>query len=162
MAKDLDVIQTGRLILRGIGEGDAPEIVEWRSDPDAYRFFKSPHKITLREHTDWYRDRYLFNENRFDWMAVERETGRKIGVFGLVRDGGTAEVNYILSPDARHRGYAREAVERLMQYARERWQVERILAEIHRDNKASVALAERLGFTVLSSEGEFIIYVVEG
>ena len=32
MARDLDIIQTERLILRGINETDAIKIVEWRSD----------------------------------------------------------------------------------------------------------------------------------
>ena len=84
MAKNVAELESERLILRGITEDDAPEIVEWRSDPEAYKFFRSPHRITMNEHLSWYRNNYLSNENRFDWMCFEKSSGRKIGVFGSV------------------------------------------------------------------------------
>ena len=110
MARDLDIIQTERLILRGINETDAIKIVEWRSDPEVYRFFKSPHKITVREHVAWYNNSYLPNENRFDWMCIEQSSGKRIGVFGLVRDEDLCEVNYLLASEAQHKGFAAPAV----------------------------------------------------
>ena len=162
MARDPEKIQTDRLTLRGINETDAPEIVEWRSDPDVYRYFKSPHKITVREHFHWYNNSYLFNEDRLDWMCIEKATGKKIGVFGLVREGSVAEVNYLLAPDARHKGYAGESIDRIIRYAREKWRPEKIVAEIHRDNAPSIALAERLGFVPEAARGDFVLYGIGG
>ena len=40
MASNPERLRTERLILRGINETDAIEIVEWRSDPEVYRYFK--------------------------------------------------------------------------------------------------------------------------
>ena len=84
MAKNVAELESERLILRGITEDDAPEIVEWRSDPQAYKFFRSPHRITMDEHLAWFRNNYLSNDNRFDWMCFEKSSGSKIGVFGSV------------------------------------------------------------------------------
>lgn len=84
MAKNVAELESERLILRGITEDDAPEIVEWRSDPEAYKFFRSPHRITMDEHLAWFRNRYLSNDDRFDWMCFEKSSGSKIGVFGSV------------------------------------------------------------------------------
>ena len=162
MAKDLDKIHTERLILRDVNETDALEIVEWRSDPDVYKYFKSPHRITVKEHFNWYNNGYLHNEDRFDWMCIEKATGKKIGVFGLVKNGNTVEVNYLLAPDSQHKGYAGEAVCGVIQYARQKWPIERIIAEIHKDNAPSIALVKRLGFHSQSSEGDFIFFGIEG
>ena len=162
MAKNVAELESERLILRGITEDDAPEIVEWRSDPEAYKFFRSPHRITMDEHLSWYRNNYLSNENRFDWICVDKSSGRKIGVFGAVRDGKTAEVNYLLAPYAQHQGYALEAVKRVIEYVRSELHIKRVAAEIHRDNAPSIALAERTGFTLESESGDFLLYSSEG
>lgn len=161
MAKNVAELESERLILRGITEDDAPEIVEWRSDPEAYKFFRSPHRITMDEHLSWYRNNYLSNENRFDWICVDKSSGRKIGVFGAVRDGKTAEVNYLLAPYAQHKGYASEAVKRIIEYVRSELHIKRVVAEIHRDNAPSIALAERTGFTLESESGDFLLYSSE-
>lgn len=158
MAQGLDTIETGRLFLRGIDESDAELIVEWRSVPEVYRFFKSPHKITVDEHLDWYRNSYLNNSERFDWICIEKESKKRIGVFGLTREGDKAEVNYLLAPEGQHKGFAAEAVQKLIEYAAENWNSRQVIAEIHRDNKPSLDLAEKLGFNVISEDEPFVIY----
>ena len=162
MAEQLTNIQTPRLSLRGIDESDAEKIVEWRAAPDVYRYFKSPHQVTLQEHLTWYRTRYLADPSRFDWMAIENNTGKRIGVFGLVHTGDEAEVNYLLSPTAQGKGYAAEAVSALISYATATWHVTHMTAEIHKDNAASIRLAERLGFQLSAVDGVFLIYKIEG
>ena len=121
MARDLDRMQTERLILRGINESDAIEIVEWRSAPDVFKYFKSPHKITIQEHFYWYNTIYLSDDKRFDWMCIEKNTGKKIGVFGLMFDEHCAEINYLLAPDAQHKGYALEAIDCLLNFVKASW-----------------------------------------
>lgn len=161
MARGLDKIETDRLILRGIDETDAEAIVVWRSVPDVYKYFKFPHKITIDEHLDWFHNRYLSNENRFDWICIEKESGQRIGVFGLVREDDKAEVNYLLSPDAQHKGYANEAIRGLIKYASETWNVRLVVAEIHEDNTPSISLVEKMGFTLMSCVKPFVVYGIE-
>ena len=155
IAKRISTIQTQRPILRGIGEEDTKEIVKWRSDPFVYRFFKNPHKITEEEHIRWYKDNYLKNPNRFDWMCIEKESGGKIGVFGIIKEEKTAEVNYLLAPEAQHKGYASESLKGIIQYAYDDLTVKLITAVIHKDNKPSIALVEKMGFTFKEMQGEF-------
>ena len=162
MARHPAIIRTERLTLRGIDETDTDEIVRWRSAPEVYRYFKAPHPLTAEEHLNWFRARYLRDENRCDWMCLRREDGQKLGVFGLIRGHGTAEVSYLLAPEAQHCGYAGEAVRALMDYAAEAWGIDRFTAEIHTDNAPSAALAARLGFRPRRQEGDFIIYETEG
>lgn len=161
MAQNIEIIETERLLLRGIDVADAEQIVNWRSKPDVYMYFKSPHQITLDEHLNWYSTSYLSNANRFDWMCVEREKKDRIGVFGLYKDQESAEVNYLLDPRAQHKGYATEAIRALIEYAFEKWGSKRILAEIHKENKASIELVKRLGFRVVSQDNIFVVYGLE-
>ena len=161
MVKKTDTLRTERLTLRGIDETDTAEIVHLRAEPSVFRFFKSPHQITPAEHINWYSQKYLYDDSRFDWICIENASGKKIGVFGLVKDEDTAEVNYLLAKESQHNGYAAEAVTELMRYAADHWHCSRIIAEIHEDNQPSIGLAERLGFRLISYHKPFAIYEIE-
>ncbi len=161
MAQTVDKIETERLLLRGIDETDADSIVLWRSDPAVYQYFISPHKITIEEHMKWYKGKYLIDESRFDWICIEKGSGRKIGVFGLVKGNGVAEINYLLAPEEQHKGYATEAIKGLIGYARSTWNCNRIKAEIHGDNKSSIALIKKLGFDLESTNTPFYTYMID-
>lgn len=161
MAKTVPAIQTDRLFLRGIEAADAETIVRWRSAPDVYQYLKSPHAITLEEHLHWFHNQYLFNENRCDWMCMEKETGNQVGVFGLIRSGKKAEVNYLLAPEAQHKGYATEVIKRLIAFSVDVWGTSQAIAEIHKDNAPSVCLAHRVGFRLISEKSGFLVFGTE-
>lgn len=159
MVKSFDSITTERLFLRGIDETDAELIVKWRSDPAVYRYFKYMHQITLVEHNEWYLNKYMNDKNRYDWMCCEKETKRKVGVFGLIRSKDIAEVNYLLAPEAQHRGYAGEAIQSLVIYARQNWNINKVIAEIKDDNLPSISLIKKLGFVKSQANNGFSIYI---
>ena len=161
MASKAESLQTERLFFEGISDNDTEDIVRWRSDPDVYKYFKSPHMITVDEHLNWYKNTYLYNEDRIDWICIEKKSAKKIGVFGLIREREYAEVNYLLDSDARHKGYATEAISELVNYAKETWTVRRVIAEIHKDNEPSVSVVKKLGFSLQETEGDFVIYGIE-
>jgi len=158
MAKNLEIIETERLLFRGINESDAEIIVKWRSAPDVYKYFKFPHKITIDEHLNWYFNKYLTNENRFDWICIEKNSGQRIGVFGLYKDNEKAEINYLLAPEAQHKGYATEAIMRLIQYSGEVWSIKSVIAEIHKNNRSSVSVVNRADFQFQKISGDFLVY----
>ena len=161
MAWVLDEIRTEHLLLRGINETDVKYIVRWRSNPDVYKYFKSAHQITVEEHLDWFSNVYLKDKNRYDWICFEKESGHRIGVFGLYRDGEAAEVNYLLASEAQRKGYATEAIQKLIRYASEVWNCKRVIAEIHEENARSISLVERIGFKLKSKKSLFLIYEIE-
>lgn len=161
MAKAIDTINTERLTLRGIDRSDAETIVKWRSDPDVFKYFRSVHKISLDEHLAWFDKSYCNNPDRFDWMCIDRSTSEKAGVFGLAREADYAEVNYILAPEAQHKGYATEAISAIIDYAHANWHMKKFIAEIHTENEPSIALAKRLGLSFEEKNEEFEIYSME-
>lgn len=149
-----------RLRFVDMSEEDAPFVIALRSEPDIYQYFINPHLITLQEHMEWYRNRYVFDANRFDWIAFSAN-GERVGIFGVKRidsKDDSAEISYILSRDFYKKGYASEAVKRIIKFCRDEWKCSKIMAEIHKDNIQSFRLIERLGFIKSSCTGDFEIW----
>lgn len=160
MASNVPNLKTNRLILRNIKEEDAKSIVEWRSDPNIYCFFVSPHKITIEEHINWYKTEYLIDENRIDWMAVDNY-GNLVGVFGIKRNlqkDNNAEISYILAPDKKGKGYATEAFNSIISFLCNNWKCDYVVAEIHENNIDSINFAIKQGMKFDSQKREFKLY----
>lgn len=158
--KEVPVLHTARLTLRGIADEDTPAIVALRSDPNVYKYFVSPHQITEEEHLAWFKNNYIFNEDRIDWIAFDA-CNNLVGVFGIKRetkDSKEAEVSYILSPEQYGKGYASEAVIRLIEFCREKWKCTHVTAEVHENNLDSIHFAEKLQFKLEKKTGVFFRY----
>ena len=161
MKKKIAIIESERLLLRGIEEADAETIVRWRSDPQVYQYFKNPHEITIEEHLNWFKNSYNENKDRYDWMGIEKRTNKKIGVFGLYREKTKAEVNYLVAPDAQQKGFATEAIKQLISFAVSEWGCNEVVAEIHENNLPSLKLIEKLCFQLVSYKKPFAVYRIK-
>lgn len=153
-------LRSERLRLRDITETDTCLIVQWRSNPDVYKYFIAPHRLTEEEHLHWFKSRYIEDRNRFDWIALDDEN-QAVGIFGVKRENDLAEeaeVSYILDPNYYGRGYAAEAVKRLIVFCKTEWCCKTVIAEIHKDNEKSIRFAKKLGFVEYSRNGSFIFY----
>lgn len=154
-------LATERLFLREITEKDTTLIVKWRSDPEVYRYFLSPHPLTEKEHLDWYENQYLRRANRVEWIAAEKVNGKPVGVFGVKREKVSdteVEVSYLLAPEFRGKGYASEAVNCILKFALEEWNCCQAAAKIHIDNRESIQFAKGLGFKLAEVTGKFVTY----
>lgn len=163
MAISVSCIETKRLHLRNICEEDTRKIVEWRADPNVFCYFLYPHAITEEEHINWYKNRYVLDDNRIDWMAIDAD-GEQIGVFGIRRDSmnsNTAEISYLLSPQKRGMGYAKEAIKALLSFLKNEWLCNYAIAEIHKDNVASIKFAISQGMTLFLKEDDFLVYRIQ-
>ena len=83
--------------------------------------------------------------------VFERDSGAFVGEAGLMLrpDGLGLAVRY--SSPARGRGYAREAITEIVSFALEDGGLDRVVAVLSDDNKASQALVEDLGFNLEQS-----------
>ena len=161
MEKDSCIVETERLSFREINENDTDEIVKWRSDPEVYRYFKFPHEINREEHIAWFNNVYSVSKNRLDLICIEKKSENKIGVFGFKTDFDTAEINYLLAPEAQHKGYAKEGICAIIGYVKKAYGIHTMIAEIHKENKPSIAVIEKVGFERKSENGVFLIYGIE-
>jgi hypothetical protein len=67
---------------------------------------------------------------------------------------GTVEVGYSVVPEERGRGYATEVVQALTARALAAPDVQRVVAEVHEENAASLKVMERCGFYRLGTGRE--------
>lgn len=157
--KSVPTIKTQRLSLRGIEEQDTEAIVKMRSNPDVFRYFLSPHKITTDEHLAWFQSSYIADINRYDWIAIN-ELSKVIGLFGVKRIEDTStELSYLLDIGQCGKGYATEAVNAILQFCISEWHVKVAVANVHKDNESSIKFIERLGFSVKNSKDTYFNFI---
>jgi RimJ/RimL family protein N-acetyltransferase len=131
------VIETPRLILRGYVIGDFPHVAASWADPEVLR------NIAL-----WPMLGYGY------WAATERSTGRYVGDVGFAdfkREiepslKGAPEIGWVLASWAHGVGYATEAAQAAIAWLERTLGPQRTVCIIDAGNRASVRVAEKLGF----------------
>ena len=143
-------METARLLLRPLDEGDLDDLVALDGFPDVRRAVDPfadliPADLVRRreyERSFVARDGFL--------GAVERASGRLLGWFQCQPSAdapGEGELGYRLRPDAWGRGYATEGARALLADALGRPGVTRVYAHALLDNPASIRVMEKIGMT---------------
>jgi RimJ/RimL family protein N-acetyltransferase len=145
-------IETPNLLLRPFEESDFDAVHAYASDPNATRYMwwgpnsEVDTRSFIRRAIEVMRSPDS-GENEF--AIVERASSRLLGACGLNTPGRQSrvfEIGYLLSSDFWRRGYGSEAVEHLMAFGFDSLDAHRIFALIDPENRASIALIEKLGF----------------
>jgi RimJ/RimL family protein N-acetyltransferase len=92
---------------------------------------------------------YFTRGELFQWGIALADTDRVIGTVTLAwieREHRRADVGFALAKSAWGKGYATEAVTRLIQYAFDDMELHRLGADVDPRNEPSLRLLERLGF----------------
>ncbi|MFA0815726.1 MAG: GNAT family N-acetyltransferase [Anaerofustis sp.] len=143
-------IETDRLILRTLALSDTEPFFSYRSMPEVFRY----QSFRPKEQTDAQRFIETTVQTAFDtddtWFqaAICLKDGRMIGDLGVhfFDDGRQAELGYTLDPYFQGKGYAREAVNAIIDLLFSVYGKHRISASVDPDNQSSVHLLEALGF----------------
>lgn len=138
----MEILKTGRLILRPFRESDDEDLFAYLSDPEVVKF--EPYAPMTREQV---RENLAWRMSTEEMIAVElRETGKLIGnVYLGRREFDSLELGYVFHAGFWGKGYARESCEALMECAF-RQGIHRIYAECDPENENSWHLLEKLGF----------------
>ncbi len=151
-------LESERLILRRFADSDLAPFLTYRNDPEVARYLAwescTEHEaIAMIEEL-----KSLQPGTPGEWFqfAIElKETDTLIGDCALKveHDGRQAEIGFTLSREHQGKGYATEAVSRLLDYAFGDLGLHRVVAITDRENEPSIALLERLG---MRREGHFV------
>ena len=146
----MSIIETSRLVLRRLDGGDAAFILELVNDADWLRHIGDRGVHTLAD-----AERYIlqgpvamYEAKGFGLYGVQlRSSGALIGMCGLIKRDALDDVDigFALLPSHRGGGYAREAAEATLKYARDVLRLPRVAAIVSPANSASIGLLERLG-----------------
>jgi RimJ/RimL family protein N-acetyltransferase len=144
---DLD---TQRLLVRPRTVADLDDVVTLNSDPDVMRFIAPPGDHAMTREAVAARSFRDVERGLGYWSVFERsQPDRFIGYLGLFPVPGRSErmeLSYRFHTAAQGRGFAREAALALVAHGFSDLSIDEIEIRTHPGNKASLALAERLGF----------------
>lgn len=151
MEKEFPIIETSRLILRGVTTEDANDMFKYLSDIDVVKPMGLEPFKTIKDVWDeisWYKS--IYDEGTgIRWGITLKDSGKVIGSCGflnMLKKHCRAEIGYELSKDYWGKGIASEALEAVVKYGYDQFQLERIEALIEPANLASQKLVERQGF----------------
>jgi len=149
---DFPTLETPRLLLRETVAADAPALFAIHGDATNMRWYGADPMIDVRQaqklielFAGW---RQMPNPG-VRWGIQSRASGQLIGTCGLFkwnRGWRTCTVGYELTHSARSAGLMSEALSAALTWGFEHMKLNRIEAQIHPDNTASLKLARRLGF----------------
>ncbi len=148
-----------RVTLEPLRDDDLDGLYAMQSDPEVCRYLLYEPRTRDQVEQTLARDAgrtHLAEPDDYLQPAIRDENGRFIGTMYLVLksvDDRTAEIGWILLPEAQGRGYAAEAARLLLDFCFEQLELHRVYAELDPRNAASVALCERLG---MRHEGHFV------
>ena len=139
-------LESERLILRDFDSSDGNELFEYLSDPDVVRY--EPYETyTLVEAINEAASR----ENNKAFIAIcLKESGKLIGNLYYSKTEpdyiDTYEIGYVFNREFQGKGYATEAVKRLLDHIFSNLKAHRVVAFCNPENTPSWNLLERLGF----------------
>ncbi len=145
------ILNTERLTLRQLSIADAPSIFELRSDSEINKYLDRAPSKTIDDAVGFIQ-KIVEMVNRGEslyWVVTLTESGEfvgAIGLFGFSDAQDACEIGYELLPRFQGRGIMSEAVEKVLEYATQGLNVQKIEAFTHKDNQNSTRLLTRLGF----------------
>jgi RimJ/RimL family protein N-acetyltransferase len=147
----MTTIRTGRLLLGELSFDDAEFIVELLNDKSFRRFIGDKGVRTIADAHEYLRNGPMdsYQRHGFGLYLVRRVAdGTRIGICGLLRRSGLdhPDVGFALLPDFRGCGYGYESAAAVLDHARTKLGLKRILGISDPDNHGSIRLLEKAGF----------------
>ncbi len=144
-------LETKRLLLRQLENGDSKAIQFLRSDKTVNKFVKRPRTNTINEATAFINKiniGILENDWLF-WSITIKEDPELIGticIWNFSKDRKTAEIGYDLNPKYHRQGVMNEALSTVLNYGFQTLNLTTIEAFTHRNNESSKKLLIKNNF----------------
>ncbi len=166
-------LRTPRLLLRRFEQSDAAFVLAGLSHPEVIKYYGVQYHSmeAVQTQMNWYEQ--LLAEGTGVWWCVCTANGEMpigaCGFNGVQALHRKAETGYWLMPQHQGHGYMHEAMQAALQHAFDVLQLHRIEAVVETENRASMLLAERLGFRLEGTqrdvewrEGRFVSHHLYG
>lgn len=146
----MNVLETERLNLRQLNEGDAAFILELLNDPDFLRNIGDRGVRTVEDAVRYISEGPVESYARHGfglWLVELKESGAAAGICGLVKRDALpdADIGYAFLPRFRAHGYAYESAAAVISYALNALGLRRVLAITNGHNAGSIKVLEKIG-----------------
>ena len=147
-----------QVIIRPLQEQDAYTSVQWRNDPEVFKYTGNTydHKITIEAELGWIR-KVIVNPN--DYRCAILVDGVYVGNIYLTDiDEETAEYHiFIGNKGYWGKGVAKQASCLLLDYAFNTLNIKTVHLRVRKENTVAVKLYEKLGFCIEKEEGKWAV-----
>ncbi len=153
------ILNTERLQLRRLMPEDAPDIFKIRSDKLVAEYLNRylQHDVSEAESFIETINDGIDNNSWIMWAIAEKDNPRLMGTICLWQIDeimATADIGYEMMPEFQRKGYIKEAIEPIIDYAFDNLQLKAIEAESSPENVPSLALLEYFGFEEIENTRE--------
>ncbi|MFH0870145.1 MAG: GNAT family N-acetyltransferase [archaeon] len=151
-------LESERLVIRQFAKEEAHLLASLASDRNLI-FGDMSYPYTLQHAKDWLRISEV-RDDMYYYAIVEKKTDRIVGNIWIshVRNDRTVDdgcLSYGLCAEARGKGYATEAVRRIIEFAFSEMKLDKLRAETKGTNLASHNVLSKLGFSCVKKIKDF-------
>ena len=148
----MTILQTDRLVIRQLTDDDAPFILTLLNEPSFLRYIGDKEVRNLEDAKQYIRTGPVasYEQHSFGLCLVQlKDSHTPIGICGLLQRDELPDhdIGFAFLPDFWNKGFAFEAATAVLQDARERLKLTRILAIVNPDNEPSIKLLQKLGMS---------------
>lgn len=145
------VLETERLILRPFNIRDAREVFEcWESDPDVARYMYWTSHNDINKTKEWIESEIakINSDGWYRWAIVSKEKNEiaGTGLFYFDEELQNYSIGYNLGKKFWGKGYATEAMKKIIEFAKNTLEVKEIIGRHATANSASGKVMKKLGF----------------
>ena len=147
------VLRSERLGFRPFEDADYSDLERLDMDPEVRAHFPDGIATAAQIHARIARSKLSIEANRYpEFAVIELETGRFAGRagFGLIA-GGEVEVGYVFLKEFWGRGLAQESLRALLLWAKQNFQVPRIVAYAPSTHSASLNVMRKAGMRLFKT-----------
>lgn len=145
------VLTTERLTLRQPTIDDQRDIFALRSDPEVNKYLGRQPSKTIEDAINFINkinDNFEKNSSIY-WVITRTNTKEFVGticLYDFSKENNSCEIGYELLPKFQGQGIMKEATEKIIEYAFQTIQFQKIVAVTHKDNQNSSKLLEKFDF----------------
>lgn len=151
MKPKIDSFESERLVLEMRKEHHANELYELFCEKDLYHYMKRDVPPSVEWLAVGFKELERLTspdgkELWLGWVGKEKVSQRPVGVFEMTVIDGDAYIAYTVFKHSWGKGFAVEASRAMMSYISQNFAPKRFVIEMDTRNRASVKVAEKLGF----------------
>lgn len=153
------ILTTERFTLRQLVIADAQEIFTLRSDSEINKYLDRQLSNTIDDARNFINkvNENIHKNDSLYWAITLNDSNILVGticLFGFSDEHNKCEIGYELLTNFQGQGIMKEAAQKVIGYAFNTIQVQKIEAFSHRDNRNSIKLLEKLSFSNSNEPGK--------
>jgi RimJ/RimL family protein N-acetyltransferase len=145
----MKIIETDRLTLRFASIEDAEFILELLNDPDWLKFIGDRGVRTIEQARNYISQSFvrMYEDLGFGLYLVETKDRTAVGICGLIKRDYLQDIDigFAFLPQYRRNGFAFEAADAVIKFARQKFGLTRLVAITSENNANSIKLLKKLG-----------------